>query len=78
MIKLTVDITTSVNILLEGIEAQSKIRMTEPFQPQILRTTHNIKTTDSDKRSIGYETMTTLSDSDSRVCRVELQNVNRC
>ena len=48
------------------------MRAIEPFETEILQTTRKIKTTDSDKRSIGYETMTTLSDSDSKVSQIKV------
>ena len=39
----------------------------ESFEPRLLLTTSKLKITNSDKLSLGYETMTMLSDSDSEV-----------
>ena len=56
-------------MFLVGIEAQSKIRTKEHPEPRLWQSVHKhdkVKTMNSDTRSIGYETMTTLSDQVSR------------
>ena len=52
---------------LAGVEA--RIRTTEPLEPRIISRVSEMKTKDSDERSLGYETMTTLSDPDSVVSK---------
>ena len=52
---------------LLGVEAQSRIRAMQPFEPQMFSSANKVKTTDPGDGSIGYETMTTLSDYDSAV-----------
>ena len=39
----------------------------QPFETRIFSTANKVKTTDPEDGSIGYETMTTLSDYDSAV-----------
>ena len=53
-------------MFLVGVEAQSKIRTKELPEPRLWQLAHRVKTTNSDTRSLGYETMTTISDPVSR------------
>ena len=53
-------------MFLVGVEAQSKIRTKEPPEPRLWQSVHKVKTMNSDTRSLGYETMTTISDQVSR------------
>ena len=54
-------------VFFPGLEAHSQIETIQSFEPRFFLTTPKLKITDSDKLSLGYETMTMLSDSDSGV-----------
>ena len=56
-----------MNFLIAGLEAQFMIRYGGLYKSKEIRRIQEMKATDSDLRSIGYETMTTLSDSDLEV-----------
>ena len=49
-------------MFLVGVEAQLRIGTKEPPEHILLQWVHKVKTTESDTRSLGYETMTTFSD----------------
>ena len=51
---------------LLGVESQSRIRATQPFEPRMFSSANKVKTTDPEDGSTGYETMTTLSEPVSR------------
>ena len=45
-----------------GVKAQSRIQTMQPHEPRLWQSEHKVKTRDSEVRSLGYETMTTLSE----------------
>ena len=49
-------------MFLVGVEAQLRIGTKEPPEPRLFQSRYNVKATESDTRSLGYETMTTSSD----------------
>ena len=60
---------------LVGVKAQSRIRAMQPFEPRMFSSANKVKTTDPGDGSIGYETMTTLSDYDSAVSMFTLYQI---
>ena len=45
-----------------GVEAQLRIGTKDPPEPRFLQSAHKVKATDSDTRSLGYDSMQTLSE----------------
>ena len=49
-------------MFLGGVEAQLRTGTKEPPEHILSQWVHKVKTTESDTHSLGYETMTTISD----------------
>ena len=49
-------------MLLVGVKAQSRIETMQSHEPRLSQSEHKVKTRDPEVRSLGYETMTTLSE----------------
>ena len=57
------------NMFFTGVATHSRIKTIGPFELQLFQTTQRFKPR-ARKRSLGYETMTTLSDTDSMVSSI--------
>ena len=49
-------------MVLVGVEAESQIRTMVPPEPRLWQSAYKVKTTNSDASSLGYDSMTTLSE----------------
>ena len=49
-------------MFLVGVEAQLRIGTKDPPELRLLQSAHKVKATDSDTRSLGYDSMKTLSE----------------